>query len=77
MTMDGNRGSNGNDAFLQACVFGSGRWGQSDIPEFAVSAHFHRRVRSGKADAGFDRTCEFEFRIEISTPNVMGRSRNS
>src|ERR1700730_15202934 len=77
MTMNGNRSSNRNDAFLQARPLGTGRWRQGDVPDFAIGAHFHRRMRSGKANTGFHSACEFEFLIGVSGPTVMGRSWKS
>jgi len=74
MPMDRNRSSYRNSPFLETCPLGSGRWGHCDIPDFAISAYFHRRMRSGKADARFDNAREFEFLIEVPSPTVMRRS---
>ena len=38
MTMDRHGGSYRDDAFLQSCVLGTGRWSQCEIPKFSVSA---------------------------------------
>src|SRR5580704_14202580 len=77
MAVDRNRRSNWNDPFLQTCPLGAGRRGQREIPELAIRAYFHRRMRSGQADPGLDRAREFEFLILVSSPTVMGRCRKS
>src|SRR6202051_3286136 len=38
MTMDRHGGSYRDDAFLQSCVLGTGRWSQCEIPELSVRA---------------------------------------
>src|SRR5712671_2044904 len=60
MAMNGNRCSHRNDAFFETCALSTGWWGQGDVPDFALRAHFHRRMRSGQANAGFHCACEFE-----------------
>src|SRR6266566_6086350 len=77
MAMNGNRGSHRNDAFFETCALSTGWWGQGDVPDFVLGAHFHRRMRSCKANTGFHCACEFEFLIEISRPAVVGRSWKS
>src|SRR5580658_3885439 len=74
MTMDRDRSSYWNDAFLQACPLGAGGRSQCEIPDLAIgSANLHARMRSGKANRSYDSACELKFLIQVPTPTVMGR----
>src|SRR5215510_2247490 len=75
--VDGNRGADGNRAFLESCFAGACRWGKCEVPYLAfVVFDLHCRVRSGKANAGCHRTRHFEFLILIAGPSVMGENGN-
>ena len=76
MTVHRNLRSDRNNAFLQTGLTGPRRRSQGEFPDLSLSAHFHRRVRPGQADAAFNRARELKFFILVAAPTMVGHNPN-